>query len=94
MAINSTERQRIIDQIKTIDIQINNLNTALTDATTRSEIESYSTDSGQGRQSVKRRDPEKIISQIRSLEIRRNHLIQRLNGTGVVNFRFGRRDGE
>jgi len=93
VAINSSERKYIIDQIATIDSQITALNAAYTASLTNSEVESYTLDTGQGRQSVRRRDPDKIFSQIRNLEIRRTNLIQKLNGSGVVNLRLNNRDG-
>ena len=93
MAINSAERAQIIEEITLLDSQILALNTAYTASLTGSATESYSLDTGQGRQSLKRRDPESLFKQITNLKIRRKRLIQELNGSINVNLRM-KRDGE
>lgn len=93
MAINSGERARIIEEVTELDAQISALNTAYTASLSTSGTESYSVDTGQGRQSLKRRDPESLFKQINNLRIRRKRLIQELNGSINVNLRM-RRDGE
>ena len=93
MAINSAERAQIIEEITLLDTQILALNTAYTASLTGSATESYSLDTGQGRQSLKRRDPKTLANAIRDLKIQRKRLIQELNGSINVNLRM-KRDGE
>jgi len=92
MAVNSAERAQIIAQITQIDLQIAAANTAYLKSLS-TDIESYRFDSGQGSQSVKRRDPAKISSELNALSILRQSLIERLNGSSVVNLRLNRRGG-
>lgn len=92
MAINSIERQNLIAEITELDEQITLLNTAYKASLSNSGTESYTLDTGQGKQSLKRRDPDKIFSSITKLKIRRKRLVQELNGSINVNLRM-LRDG-
>jgi len=92
VAINFIERQNILSDIAELDEQITLLNAAYKASLSNSATESYSLDTGQGKQSLKRRDPSSIFKQLNNLKIRRKRLVQELNGSINVNIRM-LRDG-
>jgi chromosome segregation ATPase len=93
MATMSTaEATRLRARLARLEAQIENANTAL-DALTTQEIESYSLDTNEAKQSAKRWDAMKLDELIARLEIRAEHIRQRLTGLGVVNLNVRRKEG-
>ncbi len=90
MSINSAQATNIKAQITTIDAQLDAANTTYTNILAE-EIESYKFDSREGSQQAKRRKLEDLDTIIIRLGIRRDHLIQKLNCSGVTNLKLSRR---
>jgi hypothetical protein len=90
--LSTATRIRLLAQLATIETQIENANATLTSLTTQ-EIESYTLNTGEASQSAKRWDGMKIEGLIRRLEIRAEHIRQRLAGLGVVNMNTRRKEG-
>jgi chromosome segregation ATPase len=83
---------RLTAQLARLVTQIESANTAL-DALAAQEIESYSLDTNEAKQSAKRWDAEKFDTLIDRLERRAEHIRQRLAGMGVMNLNVRRTEG-
>ena len=66
-------------------------NATLLAAAGNAEVESYSFDSGEGKQTTKRRKPEDIHRLVRELDSEILRIQNRLGGQGVVNMNLRRR---
>ena len=75
---------RLQTQLTQLKAQIKLANTAL-DGIAAKEIESFSLDTNEGKQSAKRWDAAKLDTLIATLERRAEHIRQRLAGMGVMN---------
>ena len=87
--LNSGERTRILALISTKETQLTAANTMLTEALA-TDVQSYSFDSGEGKQSTTRRKISEIQQTIRSLEAELDRLYRRINGTGIVTMNLRR----
>lgn len=88
--ISSTRRQRLTEALERILAQLEKLYTTY-DQAISGDQESYTFDSGEGRQTTKRRKPAEIKDQIDLLESQADRIYKKLNGTGVVNFNMRRK---
>lgn len=89
--LDSTTIARLKARIAKIDEQLTALDTAYDEAISKFDVESYTFDSGMGRQTTKHRSPDDILKQIDRLEARRESLLNRLRGTGLLNINLSRR---
>jgi uncharacterized small protein (DUF1192 family) len=89
--LHPTIRARIEAQINTKTAQLAAANASYTAALTNSEIQTYTFDSGEGKQSTTRRKPAEIAAAIRILESEIDRLQRRLDGTSIVNLNLRRR---
>jgi hypothetical protein len=80
---------RLTAQLARLEAQIELANTAL-DGIAAKEIESFSLDTNEGKQSAKRWDAAKLDTLIATLERRAEHIRQRLAGMGVMNLNVRR----
>ncbi len=83
--------QRIQGRIAKKEAQLALLYIELDAAIENVGIESYSLDTGNGKQATKRRDPQKIQELIDTLERQIDSLYRKLKGTGLVNMNMTRR---
>jgi hypothetical protein len=91
--LSSAERARIVARISTIDAQIAAAETALDDAITTGGVKEFRLDTGEGSQRMVYRDPADLDKLIYRLQVRRTHLQQRLDGTGLLNVNMRRKAG-
>lgn len=63
------------------------------DALLANEIESYTLDTGETRQTVKQKDASKLLELIQNLETYIIWLNQKINGNGLINVNLRRRSG-
>jgi hypothetical protein len=89
--LSSAIRTRIEQQIATKTAQLDAANTAYTAALANSEIQTFTLDTGEGKQSSTRRNPKQLLEVIRLLESDLDRLYRRLNGGGIVNMNLRRR---
>lgn len=87
----STRRQQILDRIVKKEEQLISLNTQYDEALENVSIESYTLDTGNGKQSTKRRNPEEIQKLISTTEKEIDSLYRKIRGTGLVNLNQSRR---
>lgn len=87
----STRRQQILDRIVKKEEQLISLNTQYDEALENVSIESYTLDTGNGKQSTKRRNPEEIQKLISTIEKEIDSLYRKIRGTGLVNLNQSRR---
>ncbi len=90
--MSTATRTRLLAQLARIELQIEAANVALDDLVTKS-VESYTFESGDGKQSAKRVDTSKFDQLISVLEQRAEHIRQRLGGLGLVNMNVRRKEG-
>lgn len=83
-------RARIEAQITSKTEQLAAVNTAYLNSLTNAEIQTYTLDTGEGKQSTTRRKPEELQRAIRILETDLERLYRRLNGGGLVNMNLRR----
>jgi hypothetical protein len=89
--ITSTERARIVTAITTKETQLAAVNAAYLESLTNAEIQTFTFDSGEGKQSTTRRKPGELADAINRLESEINRLRRRLTGGGIVNMNLRRR---
>ena len=89
--INQITKNDIIAKIEKLDAQISALYLQMDEAIELSTVESYTLDTGQGRQTTKHRNFMEIQKQISYLESRRAWLFNRLKGVGLLNINVSRR---
>ena len=87
--LNSSDRTRILSQIATKEAQLTAANTALTEAL-GTDVQSYSFDSGEGKQSTTRRKLKELQDAVRGLEAELDRLYRRINGSGLVTMNLRR----
>lgn len=83
---------RLQERLARLEAQIESANDAL-DSLVTQEIESFTLNTGEGSQSSKRWEANKLDQLIARLEKRAEHIRQRLCGLGVVNFNMRRKEG-
>jgi flagellar biosynthesis chaperone FliJ len=89
--LSTSTYNRLVTQLTRIEAQIELANETIDSLLTK-EIESYSLDTGEGKQSAKRWDAMKLDQLISTLEQRAEHIRQRLAGLGVVAMNVRRKD--
>lgn len=89
--LSSSKRERILAQITTIDTALEAANTAFLNAA-GTEVKKYRFDSAEASQQAELRDLDEILDTIDRLEKRKESLIRKLNGTGVVNMNMRRKN--
>ncbi len=93
MACMSTnKRARLLAQLEKKEAQLLKAETAYDTLLDSGDIESYSFDSGEGRQSTKRRALDSLEKTIDRLEAQIDALVRRLQGTGIMNITLSRRE--
>jgi len=88
--LSTTEKAQIAAQIAAKQAQLDAANTAYLAALSHSEVETYSFDSGEGKQMTKRRSPEELSREISLIESQINRLTNRLYGRGLINMNLRR----
>lgn len=88
--IDPTTLARIKSQITTKEAQLTAANNALISALENSEVQTYQLDTGEGKQTVTRRKPKDISSEITRLESELRRLYNQASGTGIVSLGFRR----
>jgi hypothetical protein len=83
---------RLRAQLARLEAQLEAANTAL-DNLAIQEIESYSLDTNEAKQSAKRWDALKLDELISRLEQRAEYIRQRLEGFGIMNLNVRRKEG-
>lgn len=89
MAYQSDRIIRLRQQLSTTQAALDKLYDTYSDLAGKMN-NSYSFDSGEGGQRTTRLKPEDINNQIRELEAKESHLINELQGMGLVNIRLRR----
>lgn len=92
MYMSATTYERLLAQLEKLESQIDLIDTTL-DSLVTQEVESFSLNTGEASQTAKRWDAMKLDDLKRRLEIRAEHLRQRLAGYGVTNMNVRRKDG-
>lgn len=89
--LSSSKRERIIAQIERIDTLLTASYTAF-EAAAGTEVKKYRFDSAEASQMAEVRDLDEMLDNIDRLEKRKDSLIRRLNGTGIVNMNMRRKN--
>ena len=89
--LSSSKRDRILSQITQIDTILTAANTAFL-AAAGTEVKKYRFDSAEASQQAELRDLDEMLDNIDRLEKRRDSLVRRLNGTGIVNMNLRRKN--
>jgi Asp-tRNA(Asn)/Glu-tRNA(Gln) amidotransferase C subunit len=91
MGYISNRKTRLQNQLTTIQTQIENLNTVLTEMSL-SGAQSYSFDSGEGAQRTTRRSLKEIMDMLERLQATESHIINELYNMGIVAIRLRRKN--
>jgi len=89
--LSSSKRERILLQIEKIDTLLEASYDAFL-AASGTEVKRYRFDSSEASQQAELRDLDEMLDNIDRLEKRRDSLIRKLNGTGVVNINLRRKN--
>lgn len=89
MGYTSTRKARLEQQLTRTQAALTAAYSAFTELT-GSTVESYTFDSGEGLQKVKRRGVTKQLNEIKRLEATEAHLINQLHNMGLVTIRLRR----
>lgn len=90
MGYISIRKQRLQSQLTTIQTQIDNLNTVLTEMSVTG-AQSYAFDSGDGSQRTTRRSLKEIMDMLDRLQAQENHIFNELYNMGIVSVRLRRK---
>jgi hypothetical protein len=90
MSLPSATRIAIEAQLAILQTQLDAANTAYTVALGSGDVESYTFDSNEGKQSTTLRSPTVIFKQIEAIQSRIDRLTRRLTGAGLVNLNLRR----
>jgi hypothetical protein len=91
--LTSEEKTRLETELATCEAQLTALQTSITNAMTKADVEEYRFDSGVGSQRVKNREIKELLMSQDWLERRCEQIRQRLAGKGVVNSNMRRKVG-
>lgn len=91
--ISSTKKARLEARLVIIRTQISEAETALSSALSNGVIESYTFDSGEGRQQTKNRNLKQLTDILDHLYATEDSILKRLSGTGLVNINIRRHIG-
>jgi len=89
--LRSSTRQDLIERYNKLLAQLAKADAAYDMLLEKGDIESYSFDSGDGRQTAKRRKLEEIEKTIKSIEARLDAIKRRLSGFGLTTLSLRRR---
>lgn len=89
--IDPAIRAQLQAQYDTLQQQLAAANTAYTASLGNAEVQSYSLDTGEGKQSATRRKPAEIRIEITAIQREMAQLRQRLLGRGIVSMNLRRR---
>ena len=89
--LSSSRRTNLIAQLENIDAAIVKAWAAYNAALEVNEVEEYRFDSAEASQKAKMRDPDMLFKQIEKLEKRRESIVAKINGTGVINLNLRRK---
>lgn len=90
MGYITIRKARLQNQLTTIQTQIDNLNSVLTEMSLTG-AQSYAFDSGEGSQRTTRRSLKEIIDMLERLQATESHIINELYNMGVISLRVRRK---
>ncbi len=90
MGYISTRKARLQAQLVKVQAQLSALYDSM--AENAAQNKSYKFDSGEGSQSITRRDLKEILDAIARLEATESHIINELNNMGLVNINVRRKN--
>lgn len=89
--MSSTQRARLTADLERIEAQLVIAYASFNNALAAMDVEEYRFNSGEGSQMAKQADIKKLNSVIESLESRRDRIIRKLEGRGIVNLNMRRK---
>lgn len=89
--ISSAQRARLTADLAQVEAQLVIANASYTKALEAMDVEEYRFNSGEGSQMARQQDIKKLDAVIESLEARRDKIIRKLEGRGLVNLNMRRK---
>jgi hypothetical protein len=90
MSLSLAQAAKIQAQLVVLETQLDAANAAYTAALGSGDVESYTFDSNEGKQSTTLRSPSVIFTQIQNIQSQITRLENRLYGRGLVNLNLRR----